>query len=407
MFVQFGNSIAMAFHSLASNKTRALLTMLGIIIGVASVITMTAIGEGAAQAVSAQINSMGSNLLQIDPGPTLSGGISSGAGGSIRLTESDAEAIKQSSFLTAIAPSVDTRAQVVAGNANWQTRITGSTPAIMSIRNYVVDRGSMFTETDARLGTRVCLLGKTVADNLFDPVTDPIGQQIRIKGIPFTVIGLLKPKGSNAFGQDQDDNILAPLVTVQRRVMGITWLEDIFASTASTAVTEQAIEDVTQILRIQHRTQLGANQDFRVRSQVEMAQASEAASTAMTDLLSMAAVVSLIVGGIGIMNIMLVTVTERTREIGIRKSIGAKPLNILLQFLTEAITLSLMGGIIGVLVGYLASMVVSMQNGWSLIISAQAVGLSFCAATAVGMFFGWYPARKAARLNPIEALRYE
>jgi putative ABC transport system permease protein len=397
----------MAFQSLASNKMRALLTMLGIIIGVGSVITMTAIGQGAAASVASQINSMGSNMLQIDPGPTMRGGISSGAGGSIQLSEKDAEAIKQSEFLTAVAASVDTRAQVVAGGSNWQTRITGTTPEILPIRNYVIERGRMFSQEESKIGAKVCVLGQTVADNLFGPDLDPIGQMIRISSVPFTVIGLLKPKGSNAFGQDQDDNILAPLPTVQRRIMGITWIEDIFASTISTDVTEQAIADVTQILRIQHKTQLGANQDFRVRSQVEMAEASQQATSTMTNLLSMAAIISLLVGGIGIMNIMLVSVTERTREIGIRKSIGAKPFNILFQFLTEAITLSILGGIIGVLVGYGASSFVSAQNGWTLIISPGAVGLSFSAATLVGMFFGWYPARKAARLNPIEALRYE
>jgi putative ABC transport system permease protein len=407
MFTQIASSISMAFQSLASNKMRALLTMLGIIIGVGSVITMTAIGQGAAASVAAQINSMGSNMIQIDPGPTMRGGISSGAGGSIHLTEKDAEAIKQSSFLTAVAPSVDTRAQVVAQGSNWQTRITGTTPEILSIRNYVVESGRMFTNLEAKIGAKVCVIGKTVADNLFGPGVDPIGQAVRIQNEPFVVIGTLKPKGTNAFGQDQDDNILAPLPAVQRRIMGITWLEDIFASTISVDVTEQAIADVTQILRIQHKTQLGANQDFRVRSQVEMAQASQQATSTMTNLLTMAAIISLFVGGIGIMNIMLVSVTERTREIGIRKSIGAKPFNILFQFLTEAMTLSLLGGFIGVLLGYLASSFVSAQNGWTLIISPGAVGLSFSAATLVGMFFGWYPARKAARLNPIEALRYD
>ncbi len=225
----------MAVQSLTSNKMRALLTMLGIIIGVAAVITMTAIGQGAAAAVSAQISSMGSNMLQIDPGPSMRGGISSGAGGSIHLAESDAEALKQSSFLTAIAPSVDTRAQVVAGGSNWNTRITGSTPEIMSIRNYQVESGRMFTEGEAKIGSKVCLLGETVAENLFGPGVNPIGQQIRISNVPFVVIGVLKPKGANAFGQDQDDNILAPLPAVQRRIMGITWLEDIFCSTISTS----------------------------------------------------------------------------------------------------------------------------------------------------------------------------
>jgi putative ABC transport system permease protein len=397
----------MAFQSLNANRARAMLTMLGIIIGVAAVITMTAIGQGAQQVIANQISSMGSNMLQIDPGPTTVGGISSGAGGSIHLSEKDAEALRQSQFLTQIAASVDTRAQVVAGNSNWQTRITGSTPEIMGIRNYQVSDGEMFTDADAKTGRKVCLLGKTVADNLFGVGADPIGQSVRIGNIPFVVIGLLKPKGSNSFGQDQDDNVLAPLTTVQRRLMGITWLEDIFVSTVSTDLTEVAIQDVTHILRIQHRLSGTGSDDFRVRSQVEMAQAAAQSTQTLTDLLRMAAVISLVVGGIGIMNIMLVSVTERTREIGIRKSIGAKRLNILTQFLTEAVTLSLVGGAFGVLLGFGASDFVSTQNGWSVIISPQAVGLAFAAATAVGIFFGWYPAMKAARLNPIEALRYE
>jgi len=396
----------MAFQSLAANRARAMLTMLGIIIGVAAVITMTAIGQGAQQVIANQINSMGSNMLQIDPGPTTVGGISSGAGGNIRLSDKDAEALRQSPYLTAIATSVDTRAQVVAGNSNWVTRITGTTPEIMPIRNYSVSSGEMFSDADAKAGRKVCLLGKTVVDNLFGQDADPVGQTIRIKNIPFVVIGLLKAKGANGFGQDQDDNILAPVSTVQRRLMGITWLEDIFVSTISTDMTEVAIQDVTRILRIQHKL-TGTGNDFRVRSQVEMAQAAAQSTQTMTDLLRMAAVISLLVGGIGIMNIMLVSVTERTREIGIRKSIGAKKMNILTQFLTEAVTLSLIGGVLGVILGYAASSFVSAQNGWNLIISPQAVGLSFAAATAVGVFFGWYPAMKAARLNPIEALRYE
>jgi putative ABC transport system permease protein len=407
MFNQIGSSIVMALQSLVSNKMRALLTMLGIIIGVGSVITMTAIGQGASIAVQSQINSMGTNMLQIDPGPLNVGGISSGAGGSIRLTDKDADALKQSTYLTDIAPSVDTRAQVVAGNQNWLTRITGTTVACFAIRNYQIAEGSNFTDADAKLGTKVCILGKTVTTNLFGLGVSPLGQTVRIKNVPLLVIGTLKEKGANSFGQDQDDNVVAPFATVQQRIMGITWLEDIFVSTKSADVTQQAIQDVTQILRIQHKIQPGARDDFRVRSQVEIAQAAQQTTSTMTNLLAMAAVISLVVGGIGIMNIMLVSVTERTREIGIRKSIGAKSFNILLQFMTEALTLSLVGGSIGVVFGFLASTIVSKQNGWIVSVSPSAIALSFGAATLVGLFFGWYPAYKASGLNPIEALRHE
>lgn len=396
----------MAFQSLINNKMRALLTMLGIVIGVAAVVTMTAIGQGAQQDVASRINSMGTNMLQIDPGPTNHGGVSSGSGGSVRLVESDAIALQQSPFLTAIAPSVDTRVQVVFGNLNWPTRVEGTTPDVLSVRNFNIARGSIFTDADAKTGKKVCVLGQTVITSLFGD-SDPLGQTVRIARVPFTVIGTLQVKGANGFGQDQDDIIIAPLATVQKRIMGITWLEDIYVSTSSVAVTQAAIQDVTLTLRDQHKLLASDNNDFRVRSQVEIAQAAQQTTATMTNLLTMAAIISLVVGGIGIMNIMLVSVTERTREIGIRKSIGAKAFNILFQFLTEAVTLSLVGGLIGVALGFGASSVVSKQNGWNLIISPAAVGLAFGAATLVGVFFGYYPARKAAKLNPIEALRYD
>ncbi len=397
----------MAFQSLASNKVRAALTMLGIIIGVGAVITMTAIGQGASQAVQNQINSMGTNALLIFPGATNMGGISSGAGGSQHLTEDDANALKKSDWLSAVTPVVSTSVQVVAGSNNWATRITGATPDYFVVRNWPIVEGSDFTDADARTGTKVCILGKTVVTNLFGEGVNPIGQSVRIKQEPFTVIGVLQEKGSNSFGQDQDDIIIAPFATVQRKLMGITWTNQIMASTISPEATNVATQDATDILRQQHRLLPNDDNDFQIRSQVELAQAAEQSTATMTNLLAAASIISLLVGGIGIMNIMLVSVTERTREIGIRKSIGAKQLNILLQFLTEAITLSLVGGLIGVILGYLASAFVSKSNGWILVISPQAVGLSFAAASFVGIFFGWYPARKAARLNPIEALRYE
>ncbi len=407
MFTQLGNSITMAFQSLASNKVRALLTMLGIIIGVGAVITMTAIGQGASQAVANQINSMGTNALMIFPGATFAGGVSSGTGGSQRLTEDDASALKKSEWFAAVTPIVQTGVQAVAGNENWATRIYGATPDYFIVRNWPLISGSVFSDADARTGTKVCILGKTVVDNLFGEGADPVGQTIRVKHEPFTVIGVLQEKGSNSFGQDQDDLIVAPFATVQRKLMGITWANQILASTITPEATAAATQDATTILRQQHRLLPSDDNDFQIRSQVELAQAAQQSTSTMTNLLAAASIISLLVGGIGIMNIMLVSVTERTREIGIRKSIGAKFANILFQFLTEAITLSLAGGIVGVILGYIASSFVSKSNGWILVISPSAVALSFGAAAFVGIFFGWYPARKAARLNPIEALRYE
>ncbi|MDP4219643.1 MAG: ABC transporter permease [Bacteroidota bacterium] len=406
MFTQLASSIVMAFQSLIGNKMRAMLTMLGIIIGVGSVITLTAIGQGASKAVTDRINSMGTNLIQVDPGPSNYGGISSGAGGSVHITEKDVEALKRSPLLSSVAPWVDTRGQVIGQGANWSTRIGGSTPAGLKIRNYVVEFGTVFTDDDAANGTKVCILGKTVVTNLFGDA-DPLGATIRIKQVPFTVIGVLKEKGSNSYGQDQDDIIIGPLATVQKKLMGTTWLNDIFASAVTEKNTTAAMADVTRIMREQHRLLPSDDNDFRVRSQVEMAATAQQSTDTLSLLLRSAAIIALLVGGIGIMNIMLVSVTERTREIGIRKSIGAKSLNILFQFMTEALTLSLIGGIIGIFAGFGASYIVSNQNGWSLIISPSAVALAFSAATAVGLFFGYYPAHKAAKLNPIEALRQE
>ncbi len=359
MFTQVINSVTMAFQSLASNKVRAALTMLGIIIGVGAVITMTAIGQGASQAVANQINAMGTNALMIFPGATNLGGISSGQGGSVHLTEDDANALRKSTWLEAVSPIVNTSAQIIAGSNNWATHVTGATPDYFTIRNWPIVNGSAFTDADARTGTKVCVLGQTVATNLFGEGVDPVGQMIRIKNEPFTVVGLLEEKGANAFGQDQDDIVIAPFATVQKRLMGITWVNMIMASSISAEATTPATQDITAILRQQHKLLPSDDNDFQIRSQVEIEQAAQQSTATMTNLLSAAAIISLLVGGIGIMNIMLVSVTERTREIGIRKSIGAKQMNILLQFLTEAITLSLVGGIVGVILGYIASSFVS------------------------------------------------
>lgn len=405
MLTQLASSIVMAFQSLIGNKMRAMLTMLGIIIGVGSVITLTAIGQGASKAVTDRISSMGTNMIQIDQGPSNFGGISSGSGGGNHVTEKDADALRHSPLLSAVAPWVDTRGQVLASGANWSTRIGGTTPDCLKIRNYVVETGMPFTDEDAGSGKKVCILGKTVVTNLFGENIIPIGATIRIKQVPFTVIGVLKEKGSNSYGQDQDDIIIGPFATIQKKLMGTTRLDDIFASAVNENATQAAIAEVTRIMREQHHLLPENDNDFRVRSQVEMAATAQQSTDTLSLLLRSAAIIALLVGGIGIMNIMLVSVTERTREIGIRKSIGAKSFNILFQFLTEALTLSLIGGIIGVFGGFLASYIVSNQNGWTLIISPSAVVLAFSAATLVGLFFGWYPAYKAAKLNPIEALR--
>ncbi len=408
MFTQILNSVTMALQSLASNKVRAALTMLGIIIGVGSVITMTAIGQGAEKAVADTINSMGTNVLTIFPGATFGGGVSTGAGGSQHLTEDDANAMrKQATTLSGVSPVVNAQAQVIAGNSNWSTRVTGALPEYLDIRNWPIVSGGNFTTSDVRSASKVCLLGKTVVTNLFGEGVDPVGQLIRVRKLPFTVIGVLQEKGVNSFGQDQDDIILAPFSTVQKKLAGVTWANALIASSQRSDQTAQATEEITSILRQQHKLQPKDDPDFMVRSQVELAQTAEQNTAIMTNLLRNAAIISLLVGGIGIMNIMLVSVTERTREIGIRKSIGAKPMNILLQFLTEAVTLSLTGGLIGVMIGYFASWIISNNNGWVLVISPTATGLAFGAAALVGIFFGFYPARKASRLNPIEALRYE
>lgn len=406
MFTQLYNSIGMAFAALASNKARALLTMLGIIIGVASVIALNSIGQGAARDIANRINSMGTNLLQIDPGPSMRNGLSSGAGGSVHLVEKDAEALKASPFLKNVEPSVDGRVQAVGGNSNWNTRIIGTTPTCLGIRNYNIADGANFSDEDVSSVRKVCVIGKTVAQNLFGK-SNPIGKDIRIAGVPLQVVGLLAEKGFNANGFDQDDIIIGPLTTVQKRITGKTWLDDIFVTTISSDVTQVAIEEVTDILRTQHHLLPNTNSDFRVRSEVEIAKAAAASTETLSDLLRNAAIVALLVGGIGIMNIMLVSVTERTREIGIRKSIGAKSFSIMMQFITEALMLSLVGGSIGVLAGVAASYLLAKSNGWVLLISPEAIILSFLASTLVGLFFGFYPARKAAKLDPIEALRFD
>jgi putative ABC transport system permease protein len=407
MFKNIYSSMMMAFESLGHNKTRSFLTMLGIIIGVGAVITMTAIGAGAKKAVADQISSLGTNVLTVFPGASFGGGISFGAGTSNKLTENDANALRRSQLITAVAPIATASAQVVAANSNWSTRVNGTSPDYITVRNWGLTYGSNFSMNDLAHEANVCILGKTVADNLFPNGNNPVGQTIRIRKLPFKVLGVMEAKGFNSFGVDQDDIILAPLTTVQKKILGITWLNTIIASAVTAEETPAAIAEVTQTIRQQHKLLPSEAEDFNVRSQMDLAQAAEQNSNTITSLLRNAAIISLLVGGIGIMNIMLVTVTERTREIGIRKSLGAKRMDILVQFLTEAMTLSLLGGLVGLVLGYGASAFISANNGWTMSISVVATALSFGAAAAIGMFFGYYPAQKAAKLNPVEALRYE
>jgi len=399
--------LKVAYRALKRNKMRSSLTMLGIIIGVGAVIAMVGIGQGAKKMVDAQIASLGDNLLTIFPGSFMSGGVHGGAGSMTRLTEDDAKAMAQNCpAVSKISPVVRTGAQVVAGNLNWATSIQGYSPDFVSIRSWQVASGNFFTDQDVRGATKVCVLGKTVVDNLF-PDQDPVGQIVRIKKLPFRVIGVMTKKGQNAFGQDQDDIVMVPYTTAQKKLMGVTFINSIIASAKDRNEIDLASDQITQLLRQRHKIQSGEADDFTVRSQLDIASVAGSTSQVMTILLGAIASVSLIVGGIGIMNIMLVSVTERTREIGIRMAVGAKSKDILTQFLVESIVLSLIGGIIGILLGVTSSKIISGVLHWPIFISLPAVALAFFFSGFVGIFFGFYPARKASLLDPIEALRYE
>lgn len=403
------NLFKIALRAIAANKLRSFLTMLGIIIGVASVIAMLAIGQGSKQSIQQNISEMGSNMIMIRPGQDKGpGGARQDASEMQTLKLTDYEALRsQSKYLAAISPSVNASGQFVNGNSNTPSTIYGITPDYLEIRQLKVQDGEIFSDEEIRTSAKVCVIGKTVADNLFPNGEDPVGKVIRYKSIPFRVIGVLKSKGYNSFGMDQDNLVLAPYTTVMKRILSVTYLQGINASAITEDETDNAIEEITGILREQHKLKGDAEDNFTIRSQQEMAEMMNSTSDTMTVLLLVVACISLVVGGIGIMNIMYVSVTERTKEIGLRMSVGARGIDILGQFLVEAVLLSVTGGLIGVFVGVGAAICINIFAQWPIQIQPWSVLLSFLVCTATGIFFGWYPAKKAARLDPIEAIRYE
>lgn len=402
------NLFKIALKAIANNKMRSFLTMLGIIIGVASVITMLAIGQGSKQQIKQNIAEMGSNMIMINPGADRGpGGARLSAESMQTLTLTDYQTIvEQSKYLAAVSPNVSTSGQLIYGNNNYQSSVTGVSQGYLEIRQLKVESGEMFTDADIKSSAKVCVIGKTIVDELFPDGADPIGQVIRFKQIPMRVVGVLKSKGYNSMGMDQDAIVLAPYTTVMKRMLAQTYLQGIYASAITEQMTQLAIDDVTQILRSNHKLRDG-DDDFSIRSQEEISSMMTSTMSMLTLLLAAVAGISLVVGGIGIMNIMYVSVTERTREIGLRMSVGARGIDILSQFLIEAIMISVTGGVIGVIMGFAASFAVKNFAQWPVSVEAWTVVLAFVVCTITGIFFGWYPARKAANLDPIEAIRYE
>jgi putative ABC transport system permease protein len=408
--INISSTIRISFRALRVNKMRSALTMLGIIIGVGAVIAMLAVGTGASRRISEQISKMGSNLLMVVPGATTTGGVRMGSGTQPTLTLADAESIlKESRAVSDVAPVLSGVAQVVYGHQNWSTGVVGTTPGMLTVRDWPLASGRSFTQQDVKSSTKVCLLGQTVAENLFGDM-DPVGQVIRIKKIPFTVVGVLAPKGQTPQGQDQDDTIYVPVTTAQKKLFGTTFpgmVRTIMVKAKSAEDLASAERQINELLRQRHRIGPKQENDFTVRNLTQFMQAAEQSTKVMTLLLGAIASVSLLVGGIGIMNIMLVSVTERTREIGIRMAIGAKTWDIRLQFIIEALILSLIGGVAGIIAGISTSEIISALAGWSTVVSLLSVLLAFGFSGLVGVFFGFYPAYKASLLDPIEALRYE
>lgn len=406
--MNYANLFKIAFKALSNNKFRSFLTMLGIIIGVASVITMLAIGQGSKRSIQKQISEMGSNMIMINPGGDRQGGVRMDPSAMQTLKLEDYDAIRsQVSSVASVSPSVSSSGQLINGNNNTPSKMQGIGLDYLTIRQLQVENGEMFTEQDIKTSAKVCVIGKTVADNLFPDGTDPIDKVIRFNSIPFRIVGVLKSKGYNSMGQDQDDVALAPYTTVMKRILAVTYLQQIVCSAINEDDTENAIKQITEVIRTNHKLKDSDDDNFTIRSQQELSSMMSSTTNMMTILLACIAGISLLVGGIGIMNIMYVSVTERTKEIGLRMSVGARGSDILSQFLIEAIIISVTGGIIGIFLGVLATILVNVIASWPVYIQLWSVLLSFGVCTITGIFFGWYPARKAASLNPIDAIRYE
>lgn len=402
------NLFKIALRALANNKLRAFLTMLGIIIGVASVIAMLAIGQGSKRSIQQQISEMGSNMIMIHPGAEMRGGVRQDPSAMQTLKLENYEKLSEEcTYLSGISPNVSSSGQLVAGSNNYPSSVSGVSIDYLNIHQLSVEQGEMFSENDIRTAAKVCVIGKTIVDNLFPDGSDPIGKVIRCNQIPMRVVGVLKSKGYNSMGQDQDDVVLAPYTTVMKRLLAQTYLGGIFASALTEDMTEEAVEEITSILRREHKLKATDDDDFTIRTQQELSSMLNTTTDLMTTLLACIAGISLVVGGIGIMNIMYVSVTERTREIGLRMSVGARGVDILSQFLIEAILISITGGVIGVIIGCGASFMIKSIAHWPVFIQPWSVLLSFAVCTITGVFFGWYPAKKAADLDPIDAIRYE
>jgi putative ABC transport system permease protein len=411
MWTFIAMTMVTAFRVLGRNRLRAGLTMLGIIIGVGAVIAMVGIGQGAKEAVRAQVATMGTNLIIVWPGSTTVGGVRNAAGGAVTLTVADAQELKKK-----IPLLVDTGwakrdvTQIINGNKNWNGPVNGISPSYLTIRDWSFTGGGPITQADLEAGARVAIIGETIVENLYDPGEEPVGSTIRIKNVPFRVVGVLSAKGQSAQGTDQDDVIFIPFTTAERKLVGTSFLGSvgaIFASTSRLDDLPEAVEAIREVLRLRHRLQADQADDFTIRTQVDIGKVQEGASETLTVMMFAIASISLLVGGIGIMNILLVSVTERTREIGVRMAVGAKRRHILMQFLIEAMTLGLVGGILGIIVGVVGARVMTFVAGWPTIISPSSIVVASVFSLAVGLFFGLYPANKASRLNPIDALRYE